>query len=346
MALGIPLPGSFGEALNQGVNTGSSMFARIMEPILKREQLAQQMKIHKDALALQQASAGRAAALAPLHQQLAQLQIQKAQMESDPTKKLAYIQTILQGLHGGQSLPNAEPMSPMSGSGMPNLEEIGSPPVKAPSPQQLQQGGFNFTPEEQMALNMAGIKLPQIRETPQQKRFADLESKLKLEEAKTANKAKVIQDKEKISAKKDIPVLENSLKGVDELINIAKNNPEMFGKTFLPELYAKTTKNKNFGVWQNLIADRIAGLEMKLSSRGNIVALKLAQALKPSHAESQQVAIGKLESMKKELLSSIERSKVLAGHDTSYKDTDLVIVEGPNGEETMTYAQARQLGAQ
>jgi len=165
MAWNIPNVPSFGEALNQGVNTGSSMFARIMEPILKREQLAQQMKIHKDALALQQAAAGRAAALAPLNQKIAELKLAKAEREADPAKQTAYFQQLLHGIRSAhneqnQGMPNQEIMQPFTGMGLPSLEEMEHPTVTAPTPDQLQQGGFNFTPEEQMALGMAGFKLP------------------------------------------------------------------------------------------------------------------------------------------------------------------------------------------
>jgi len=161
-----------------------------------------------------------------------------------------------------------------------------------------------------------------------------------------------------MAVNKDLPTLEKSLKGVDQLIKIAENNPDMFGHGFLPERYAKTTKNKNFGTWQNLISDAIAGLEQKLSARGNIVALKMAAQLKPSHAEQQPVAIGKLESMRSQLIDSINHSRELLGKKPlenklesqaatkKYNDNDLVIVEGPNGQETMTYAQAKALGAQ
>lgn len=141
-----------------------------------------------------------------------------------------------------------------------------------------------------------------------------------------------------------------SIKGVQDLLKIAKENPDMFGHGFMPERFAKTTKNKNFGTWQTLIADRIAGLESKLSSRGNIVALKMAAQLKPSQSDQQPVAIGKLESMLGQLQRQLKTSLQKTGkHDESspkYSDEDMVIVEGPNGEETMTYAQAKTLGAE
>ncbi len=48
MATGIPLPGAPGESLMKGIDTGSNMFARIMQPILEREknkQLGEQFGI-------------------------------------------------------------------------------------------------------------------------------------------------------------------------------------------------------------------------------------------------------------------------------------------------------------
>ena len=206
MALNIPNVGQAGESLLQGINTGSSMFSRLMTPVIAREQLAQQMKIHQDALALQKATQARLAAMAPLQRRLAELNIQRAEMETDPAKKMAYINTIMQGIHGmngqgGQQtgeLPG-QPMIPFAAMGMPSQEEIDNPTPVAPSPQTLQQGGFNFTPEQQMALGMAGIKIPTPHELPEQKRFAELENKIKFEQQKTALKKKALEDKEMVA---------------------------------------------------------------------------------------------------------------------------------------------------
>ena len=176
-------------------------------------------------------------------------------------------------------------------------------------------------------------------ETPEEK----LQNKLKFETQK-------VEQKENQALEKDIPTLHESIKGVQDLLKIAKENPDMFGHGFMPDRYAKTSKNKNFGTWQNLIADRIAGLESKLSSRGNIVALKMASQLKPSHADQQQVAVGKLESMlgqlQRQLQNSMKKTGKMGGNVPQFADEDMVVVEGPNGEETMTYAQAKALGAE
>lgn len=78
MATGIPLPGPAGDSFNKGVDTGSSMFARLMQPIIQRENMAREWKQHMDNLGIQQGNAGRAAELQPYQVQLLQAQAQQA----------------------------------------------------------------------------------------------------------------------------------------------------------------------------------------------------------------------------------------------------------------------------
>jgi hypothetical protein len=356
MAINVPMPALPLTGLNQAIATGGNLFSQMINPVIKREDMQRQWKQHLDTLALQKAAAGRASAMAPLQLRLAQLQLEAAERDADPAKKMAYIQQIMQGIQGmggqggnGGQIPPEQPMQPFMGGGMPSIQEMEQPTPQAPTQQTLQQGFQGFTPEQQMAASLGGIKLPTFKENPAQKRALDLQGKIELEQQKSALKKKELEDKEVVAAQKDIPTIRSSLEGVDELIKIATNNPDMFGHTFMPDRYAKTSKNKNFGTWQNLIADRIAGLEGKLSSKGNIVALKMAQSLKPSHAEQQQVALGKLYSMRKELEKQLQRSESLTGKakgTAQFQDNDMVIVETPNGEQTMTYAEAKKLGAE
>ena len=150
MALGIPLPGSFADALDKGFNTGSSMFARIMHPILQREQLAQQMKIHKDALALQQAAAGRAAQLFPYQLQTLKDKHAAAEFEHNMMNQLMGNAPMDEGQN--QSMPGA--------SQMPN-EEMG-------------QGMGMFTPEGLAQLQQMMQQAPETQEqsaAPQNSKF-------------------------------------------------------------------------------------------------------------------------------------------------------------------------------
>lgn len=380
MAYNIPLPGLPGDSLLKGLMTGSRLYSAAMEPRLKREQLAQLHQHHLDQLELQKAAAGRAAASEGRASQLFPLQLQQLQQtveQNDP----AYLQKIIDGYYGdsGQVSSGAgQSQEPTQSDQIPSyMPSIGgfaedyNTSGMFPVPQMNKEATTGFMPTGPASPSMPtqpGIgghnwdeirKIPQVRgwikkhfgydpaaETSEEKRIHSLADKIQLEQEKTNQKKKALEDKEKVAVEKDIPTIENSLQGVNELLKIARDNPDIFGHSFMPERYAKTSKNKNFGKWQNLIADRIAGLEGKLSSKGNVVALKMAASLKPSHAENQNVAIGKLESMKDELQKQLQRARDLTGKKPQYNDSDLVVVRGPNGEQTMTYAEAKRLGAE
>lgn len=365
MVTRIPLPGNMIDTLMNGVKTGSGMYTGIMHPIIEREKQKQLEAHFQEQLKLNKAAAGRSGQAASDAHRIAMDKL-------DPTSQARRFEALenyfrSKGQLGGQQMPSNEQQMPTEemgqGAGVFSPQGLGEAQQQVQSPQQSNQslpGGLNdehlnlmrqYPPLRGMYKKMYGID--PLAETPDKKRMADLQSKIDLENIKTDNKAKAIEQKELVAVKKDLPTLEKSLKGVDELMRIAKQNPDMFGHGFMPERFAKTTKIKDFGKWQNLISDAIAGLEQKLSARGNVVALKLASQLKPSHAEQQDVAIGKLESMRQQLIDSINNSKTKLGQNilknessSQYKDDDLVIVEGPNGDETMTYAQAKALGAQ
>lgn len=360
MALNIPNTTDIGEAFGKGMEGTSNMIYRMMQPKLKREEMAQEWKKHLDQLALSKAAAGRASQAASDAHKL-------AMMKLDPDYEINQMKHMMSAFGmGGQE----EPQEPtQQESYMPSIgfmnNEPQQPPEQLPELNQDAVSPYEAAnqPKNTGALNMDSIKqsLPlrmwfkkhygidpgaPEKENPDIKREKDLASKISLENTKSENKQKAIETKEINAAKKDIPVIEESIKNVDDLLKIAKENPDIFGHSFMPDLYAKTSKNKKFGEWQSKIAPLIANLESKMSAKGNIVALKMAAGLKPSHAEQQNVAIGKLEAMKKELMASRERSHFLAHTNSNYSDTDMVIVEGPNGDQVMTYAEAKRLGAE
>lgn len=61
MATRIPLPSAPGESLMKGIDTGSTMFSRLMQPILEREKQKQLEAHFQEQLKLSKAAAGRAA---------------------------------------------------------------------------------------------------------------------------------------------------------------------------------------------------------------------------------------------------------------------------------------------
>jgi hypothetical protein len=219
------------------------------------------------------------------------------------------------GEPNGQAMPGAEQdggmmppgagNAPGQGNGQPTgnnalLEQLRNNPIARAAIQKRFPGLFE-----------------QPKESPEQKRTNALQDKITLEQEKarikSEHKAQDAEKKEFMATEKDLPKLRESVRDIDELIKLSKENPDMFGHSFMPDRYAKTTKNKNFGKWQNLISSKIAGLESKFSAKGNVLALKMAAQLKPSHAETQEVALGKLESMKREIQNQIKRSHEFLG---------------------------------
>ena len=326
MALGIPLPSAdFGGGL---ARTSQNLMNQLMQKGIKDQDREQAERHFQEQLKLQKAAAGRAAANSDLNRAILQQQLLKLQHSNDPMYEFNQFKNLMGAMGGGSlggqqgggqlpSMPNqemGEGMGMFTPEGLTQAQE--APPVQPAE----QAGGFDINMLKNNPLLRGYFKskfgFDPFAETPEQKRLAEQQSKIDLENIKTQNKAQALKDKELLAVNKDLPQLQKSLKGVDELIQIAKSNPDMFGHGFMPDRYAKTTKIKDFGKWQNLISDAIAGLEQKLSARGNIVALKMAAQLKPSHAEQQAVALGKLESMRSQLVDSINHSRELLGQES------------------------------
>lgn len=356
MAMNIPnqLPTGLA-SFNQGFKGMADFMDQIKQHQLKQLQLQELMKYHQADIDLRKAAAGRAARAASLAERKEQpgYRVQKFLQEREMLRKaLANRFPNMPGVNNGMSqdsggqMPEEQPQEPSYGMGQGMMMPGGQMPAMgqdeqqaaasmAPQAQQPEESGYNQQPISQvdaygidwsnpidaMAAQNAGFKAP--AQTPQQKQAMELETdRIKQERAaKTAeNKEKL---KVKMTAEKDIPHLEASLKGVNELIKIAKSDPSLFGHYIKPDLWAKVTKNKNAGRWTSLMSDQIAGLESKLSSKGNIVALKAAQNMKPSFAEQQDVAIGKLEVMKSQLEDALNNSKQNAGRKTEEKNKNL-----------------------
>jgi len=116
---GIPLPGLPGQSFLTGLDTGSNLFTRIMNPILQREQLAQekqlsdaqraqQLRQHLDNLAIQKQSQARLNQLQPL--QMALLNAKQQQAMANAQKAQMWSQ-----LFGGQQ--NSNMQAPLEGQG-------------------------------------------------------------------------------------------------------------------------------------------------------------------------------------------------------------------------------------
>jgi hypothetical protein len=313
------------------------------------------------------------------------------ELKTNPKKLFEFIQAIKnQSANGGQGAPQESTTPAFNGTGMPSNETMentanqfdvapsasSAPPMvagaasapnktapvmpQAPQmpamqapPAPAQEGGLfgNLTPDQQIALSMAGIKIPTVKENPQQKRYAELQDKIRLEQIKTEQKKALEQEKLSLkneatrqktqeAAKNDIPHLESTLHALEAMETIAKNNPDMFGHSGVfgfgaegaAERFTKTSKNPNVGAWQTHGLGPIVAAEMKMTSKGNQLALKTSLANKPNLSETQPVALAKIKTNIKQIKDQIKENKKLSG----IQDEEKVVVIRPDGKRFKT----------
>jgi len=357
MALNIPNTDLPGNSFLKGVDTGSTMFSRLMQPVLEREKQKQQAEQFAQELALKKQQEARMGANSGLNRQILEQNLLKLKHSNDPQwamqqlqAKLDYIQNLgNQGAQGGNSqggqaqpqqppvnlmdminqdqepempqgqgamMPQEEPQQQMMPESMQGQEQPQEPQGNNQLP-----GGIDMDEiKRALTYQALGLKVPTngiYKEPPQIKRMNDLRSKM--EEAKYKHDLKIAetQTKEDLkneatkhktieAAKNDIPHLKDTLRSLRVMKKIADDpkNSDMFGHWWLGhDKAAQRIKNPNAGTWQVHGLAPIVDAEMKMSSKGNIVALKSAQANKPNFGEDQSVAQSKLKAQ----IDQIER---------------------------------------
>lgn len=388
MPLNIPMPDLPGNALMKGLNTGSTLFSRYIEPVIKRQQMAQQQQQFGQnlnqrqaeqqqaqqnflqELALRKQAEARMAQNSALNAQLIRQQIFEHELKTNPEKLFKFIQQIKQQSGANQQQANnPQPimqennMKPFSGGGMPSMQEMENPTPIGQSamqnaPQTQPNGIFgDLTPDQQMMLQMAGIKVPTYKEDPRQKRFAELQNKIQFEDYKNQQKKIFEEDKAKIKTsaersktiqqyKDDLPILEQNLKDIQKLKKIATTKPDLFGHSGLwgfgaegaAERFARTTDIPEAGVFLGLLTGPIAAGVQKLSARGNQLALKTQLGFKPGFGEQQATAVGKLNSMEEIAKEQIKHAKEIINEKSSGKniESEKVIVIDPQGKRHRT----------
>ena len=206
----IPLPGNRGEEFRKGVDTGSSLFSRMMQPILEREKQKQLDAHFQEQLKLNKAAAGRAAqAAADAHKKMDPMyEINQYKALENWVKGQAAQQA---GQGGGGQMPGAQqPPMPQQemGEGMGMFSPQGlqeaqqAPPVTAiaaPPIANAGSGGMGGGLDLELlkahpmlrgfAKKHLGIDpLAAVPQTPEEKQAAALDLFKQKEQIKTANK--------------------------------------------------------------------------------------------------------------------------------------------------------------
>lgn len=386
MALNIPNTDLPGNSFLKGVDTGSTMFSRLMQPVLEREKQKQQAEQFAQELALRKQAAARAGANSDLQRQIMQENLLKLKHSNDPKwamqqlqEKLDYIQGL--GNKGGQpgnaqqmgaaqqpqnvslmDMLGQDPQETPQGQGAMMPQEEQTPqmqPLGQPEQAEQPEGQGNALPggldmdeiKRALTYQALGLKPPVngvYKEPPQLKRANDL--KAKMEEAKYKHELHQAEEQQKIdlkndetrtktidAAKNDLPHLRETLRSLKIMKKIADDpkNSDMFGHWWLGhDKAAQRTTNPNAGTWQVHGLGPIIDAEMKMSSRGNQLALKSALNNKANFGEDRSVAANKLKASIDQMQRRIDETERVAneGGESSGK----VIVIDPSGKRFET----------
>ncbi len=136
MALNIPMPQSPGSSLLQGLNTGSQMMSRLMQPILERERLKQQQDQFAQDYTIKKDAEGRQQSILPFLIQ--QYQDSHRTAASDAQFKEMYRNILKGALEPGNDQPSAPtPMQPGAGGVPPQIVANEPNPAQAEIPPQI-----------------------------------------------------------------------------------------------------------------------------------------------------------------------------------------------------------------
>ena len=172
----LPMPGAPGDAFTKGIDTGSGMFQRLMQPILHREDASRQWAQHQDNLALQQQAqniraqaAAREAEMFPMQKEAQELNLQSLRREVDPRAKMDYyrqLQQMYSQMQGGASQPveGAQQGSFVSG-GLPSGGDAQGNQSQVAQTGALIQTPFGMvSPQEAQNMLAMGMNFPGVQE--------------------------------------------------------------------------------------------------------------------------------------------------------------------------------------
>ena len=152
MALNIPNTDLPGNSFLKGINTGSTMFSRLMQPVLEREKQKQQAEQFAQELALKKQQEARLGANSGLTSKILQQQLLKLQHSNDPNYEIQQLQHMIESLNG---------VGRQQGQGSPQ-----APGMQQPIPSQEEGEGLGMFTPEGMQEAQQQTQLPQ-QQTPQ-----------------------------------------------------------------------------------------------------------------------------------------------------------------------------------
>ena len=282
MAIDIPLPKSPMQAFLESLNTASAVGHRFMEPRLRREEIAarkqatdlanafrlqqlqQQAQQHMENLGLRQRQEERLGAMIPYEQALNARRLEKLNMELDPDKKADYTKRFMEGI------------------GIKDYSAI--------------------TPGQRAQLAIGGVKLPEVKETPEQKQQRMIATATAVDTAKTDKKE---ADKILASAQGLIPHIGTLYR----LQQIAKKKPKLFGVSTKIADTLGLTKDPDVGAYISGSQRLQSELAQEASKHSGYGIYNLVGAAKPNISKAHAFNIGALSDIEKTMRTSFDLMK-------------------------------------
>ncbi len=332
MAINVPMPELPGTAFLKGIDTGSSMFTRLMQPILQREQQKQLDEHFKKEFGLKQAASSRAAALQPLQRQMLEQQLLGLKHKNDPMYEINQwkaLQDMIMGGgqpggQGGQEMPQSPmPTKEMGeGLGMFSPEGMGqSQQAQQQAPQGGQMGGINLEALRQNPMLRGFFKhkfgvdpLAPMAQTPEDKQAAALDLFKQKEQIKQQNKSGDIPTNTVLTQNQQaLQGIKTVLPMLDELIDHPKS---VYGPTDFSPSKKAAYNAKTSGMIDTLVA---AQSLPKVQASIDLV----EQQIRRGTNESTDSYIKRLKDLRKDLVNRKGRAKdVLSNHKVNINDDD------------------------
>lgn len=264
MATGIPLPGERGEALLRGIDTGSSMFSRMMQPVLEREKQKQAEEHFKQQMAMRQAEFARSGANSGIQRQILEQQLATLKNNNDPMHKIKEFQ-MMQNMLGGNT----------SSQGEMNFEAM----QKNPMLRGFFKQQFGFDP------------LAEAPQTPAQKKEDKINTAISIDEAKSNRKKK--DEIEKI-AQALLPFIGHA-NTIDEILT---NKPDLTGRGTALADYLGITRDEDVGKFLSASQELQSKMAKQFGERGGYGLAKLVEQAKPNIGKSSAFNKGVISELK------------------------------------------------
>jgi len=331
--MAIPLPGMNGDMFLKGVNTGSNMLSRIMQPILSREQmanqkyiheaqlaqqkkiqeaqLAQQLRTHLDNLSLSKQTQNRLGQLLPHQIQ----QLQDAHRKSQPGYGLEQYKLLEDYVKGQRKPKNIEqeglPIQEM-GQGMGLFAPEGMNEAQQQAQQQTtsnNNNGIDLELLKQHPLLQSAAKkylgynaAASIPQTSEEKDKSAINRAITIDEAK-ANRKKI--DEIEKTSRDLLPYISK----VNTIEDILKRKPELVGRTTQLADALGMTKDEDVGKFLSAAQSLQTHLTKLAGSQGGARLFKMVEQAKPNIGKSSAYNIGVTKELKESMRNAFDEMK-------------------------------------